>query len=380
MGLLSVMRLDLSLIVYTSTLAIVSGAQVGKATTIRVRNGFMGSTFVGSNISALISTVLPLFAPPANLSTLGAVINSSVMRRLELEGTYTADVPMQLPSLFILDMRPGASMVALSDAFPGPALVMASESYSAVLGGLFDCSTAKNVTSKEFTGISSDGKGFVIKGATVAGCGFGSGYMTANIRVRGHGSEVASCEISGGARGIWTETITSSAVHDNHVHHTAVGIDVDGTSGPHLAVYNNLVEHSGGYGLWFEEGSEGVSAFNNTMRNNTVGIYFYNGGVKDRTLSQMLIVNNIVAESRNSPLGFGSHHGQAALTQQNLFASNIFKDNNGAVFDQGGATDFWFMSNVFDQPSYGRIAGNRASDISILDPTSDAESKRAIVV
>ena len=40
------------------------------------------------------------------------------------------------------------------------------------------------------------------------------------------------------------------------------------------------------------------------------------------------------------------------------------------VFDQGGATDFWFMSNSFDQPSYGRIAGNRASDISVLDPTS----------
>merc|ERR1712196_453802 len=130
-----------------------------------VKNGYIGSSFVGSTTSALISKVLPQFVPPANLSTLGAVINGSVMRRLELEGTYTADVPMELPSLFILDMRPGGSIVALANAFPGPALVTASKPFSAVLGGLFDCTTAKNVTSKEFTGISSDSTGFVIKDA-----------------------------------------------------------------------------------------------------------------------------------------------------------------------------------------------------------------------
>merc|ERR1711924_69624 len=124
----------------------------------------------------------------------------------------------------------------------------------------------------------------------------------------------------------------------------------------------------GGYDLWFEEGSEGVSAVSNIVRNNTVGIYFHNNGVKDRTLSQMLIVSNVITESRNSLLGFGSHNHQAARAQQNSVAFNTFEDNAGAVLDQGGATDFWFMSNSFDQPSYSRIVEVRASDISILTP------------
>lgn len=78
-----------------------------------------------------------------------------------------------------------------------------------------------------------------------------------------------------------------------------------------------------------------------------------------------------MTESRNAPLGFGSHNGQAALTQQNVFASNVFKNNSGEVFDQGGANDFWLMSNNFDQPTYvaaGRIEGVSAADVSLLDP------------
>ena len=73
----------------------------------------------------------------------------------------------------------------------------------------------------------------------------------------------------------------------------------------------NFVSVCGGYGLWFEEGTQGVSAFNNTLCNNTVGIYLYNNGVKDRTLSQLMVVGNTVTESRMAPLGFGSHNGQA---------------------------------------------------------------------
>ena len=45
--------------------------------------------------------------------------------------------------------------------------------------------------------------------------------------------------------------VTTSVVHGNHVHHTSVAIDVDGTSGPHVSVYNNVLQHSTGYGLWF---------------------------------------------------------------------------------------------------------------------------------
>merc|ERR1712195_256384 len=267
-------------------------------------------------------------------------------------------------------MRAGALLNAQAVS-PPPVLVAAAGKYSAILGGSFDCSTAKNITNKELTGISADGTGITIRGATVTGCGFGKSYESGNIRLRGHGSEVSDCEVSGGGRGIRTETVTSSVVHDNRVRHTSVGIDIDGASGPHLSVYNNIVEHSTGYGLWFEEGSQGVSAFNNTIRNNTVGIYLYNNGVKDRTLSQLIVVSNTVTESRHHPLGFGSHNNQAALTQQNLFASNTFKNNNGEIFDQGGARDFWFMSNSFDQPAYvaaSGIAGVNAADISMLDP------------
>lgn len=181
-----------------------------------------------------------MFAPPANLSTLGSLINASVLRYLELQGTYTVDVPLELPSLMVLDLRLGAVLEAAAVS-PGPALVTANGKYSAILGGRFDCSTATNVTGKEFTGISVDGTGITVRGSTVSDCGFGNGYESGNIRVRGHGSEVSGCEVSGGARGIWTETITSSVVHDNHIHHTAVGIDVDGTSGRKLARVNSIL-------------------------------------------------------------------------------------------------------------------------------------------
>jgi len=342
-------------------------------TRIQVKDGFLVSgsakTWVGVNTSSLMS-LLPMFAPAANVSTLGSQINGSVLRYLQLEGTYTADVTFALPSLMVLDMRSGAVFNA-PEVSPPSVLVMASGKYSAILGGRFDCTTAKNITQKEFTGISADGTGITIRGSMVTGCGIGNGYESGNIRLRGHGSEVSGCEVSYGGRGIWTETVTTSVVHGNHVHHTSVAIDVDGTSGPHVSVYNNVLQHSTGYGLWFEEGSQGVSAFNNTIRNNTVGIYLYNGACKDRTLSQLVIVSNTVTDSRNAPLGFGSHNGQAARTQQNLFASNVFKNNNGEIFDQGGADDFWLMSNSFDQPTYvaaSKIAGVNAAAVSMLDP------------
>jgi hypothetical protein len=345
-------------------------------TRLRIVDGYLvttagDKTWVGLNTSSLLSKALPMFAPAGNISTMGALVNSSVLRYLELEGTYIGDVPFVLPSLMVLDMRHASAVLQAAATSPGPALVLATGKYSAILGGRFDCSTASNITGKEFTGISVDGVGITVRGATVTNCGFGNGYMSGNIRVRGHGSEVAHCEVAGGARGIWTETITSSVVHDNSIQHTAVGIDVDGGSGPHVSVYNNLIQHSTGYGLWFEEGSQGISAFNNTIRNNTVGIYLYNNGVKDRTLSQLMVVGNTVTESRHEPLGFGSHNGQAARTQQNLFASNVFKNNSGQIFDQGGAVDFWFMSNSFDQPTAlaaGRIEGTNAADVSLLDP------------
>jgi hypothetical protein len=354
-------------------LVLVTMSSAAAPTRLQVKDGFLLSgsakTWVGTNTSSLL-TLLPMFAPAANLSTLGGLINASVLRYLQLEGTYTADVTFTLPSLMVLDMRAGAVLNA-QEVSPPSVLVAASGKYSAILGGYFDCSTAKNITNKELTGLSADGTGTTIRGATVTGCGFGKSYESGNIRLRGHGSEVSDCRVSGGGRGIWTETVTSSVVHGNQVRHTSVGIDVDGTSGPHLSVYSNIVEHSTGYGLWFEEGSQGISAFNNTVRNNTIGIYLYNNGVKDRTLSQIMVVSNTVTDSRHAPLGFGSHNNQAALTQQNLFASNVFKNNQGEIFDQGGAVDFWFMSNSFDQPIYAvasRITGVNAADVSMLDP------------
>ena len=55
--------------------------------------------------------------------------------------------------------------------------------------------------------------------------------------------------------------VTTSVVHGNHVHHTSVAIDVDGTSGPHVSVYNNVLQHSTGYGLWFGAPSSAAVSF-----------------------------------------------------------------------------------------------------------------------
>ena len=101
------------------------------ATRLRVVDGYLVApdgqeAWVGNTTSQLINEVLPFFTPPANVSTLGGLVNASVLRYLQLEGAYIADVPFVLPSLMVLDMRHPSAVMTAAEVYPGPARVGAS--------------------------------------------------------------------------------------------------------------------------------------------------------------------------------------------------------------------------------------------------------------
>ena len=67
--------------------------------------------FVGIFTSQLQSNVLNALYPTVQPKTLLAavsLVNSSVLRYLNLEGAYFADAPLVLPSLFVLNLTKGA--------------------------------------------------------------------------------------------------------------------------------------------------------------------------------------------------------------------------------------------------------------------------------
>ena len=81
------------------------------ATVVHVKDGFLqpDNTPVGTYTSDLQSNVVDkLFAPIPDINELlsnVSLVNASVLRYLYLEGHYYADVPLQIPSLFVLKLN-----------------------------------------------------------------------------------------------------------------------------------------------------------------------------------------------------------------------------------------------------------------------------------
>ena len=126
---------------------------------VKVKDGRVVGTgeFVGSYTSSLNTNVISKMYQPVSAADWQSfsMINSTRLRYLELDGEYQADVPLQLPSLFVLQLTPTAILtpaanLSLQNTTTFTALVeMKDVHFSAVLGGTIDAS-ALNATAFDY--------------------------------------------------------------------------------------------------------------------------------------------------------------------------------------------------------------------------------------
>jgi hypothetical protein len=364
-----------------------------------------------SEIQAQVIAKAALWRPEPYMPNVTAIVNASFLRFLIISGVYQADAALRLPSFFVLaaanatfETAPDCStskdgLCSGSQLVKDGAVVLANRTnFTAVLGGSFDCSAIEPSSGGRRVSFGVRGIwglaawGFTVHDATVRNCGIGANHSSGNIHFQGrdglnfseplHG-EIRGTTIAGPSRGIWTETIGKVAIHHNDVR-ADVGIDLDGFTGD-VYVYSNQIiardRDASGYGLWIEEGSQGVFAWNNTIARHATGMYIYNGGVKARGNSNHLLFENTVLDSKGSGLGWGYHNGMAAVASGSYFGSNVFVGNGNRsqsltpsqVFTQGGAGQVMF-DNRFDVPLLDAVAAileQPVSAVSIFDPASD---------
>jgi hypothetical protein len=228
---------------------------------VHVKDGqVVGGAFVGTHTSQLTADVVDkLFAPVSSADWKNvSMIDSSVLRYLVLEGHYLADVPLRLPSLFVLQLTDGASIrpatnLSLENTSTFTGLVeMNDVHFSAVIGGTVD---ASSLPAEAFDYPYRRGyQAIAIKK--------GSNNAVRHVRARSNNSdgavginqsphgEIAHCDIGGGPDGqgmtkgrcIWCLATSHALVHDNWVRNcSSHSLDFDAYTSS-SAAYNNLCE------------------------------------------------------------------------------------------------------------------------------------------
>jgi hypothetical protein len=150
---------------------------------------------------------------------------------------------------------------------------------------------------------------------------------------------------------------TNNAVEWNHVHHIGVKSDGDGpilsdmagiyTLGLHRGsvIRNNLWHDTaglryGGWGIYFDEGTQGILAENNVVYRTTHGGFHQHYG-RDNTVR-----NNVFAYARDWQI----QRSRAEAHKSFDFERNIVQWKTGKLFDgtfSGGLSNYVFESNVY---------------------------------
>eukprot|EP00729_Bicosta_minor_P017317 gene17317-15047_t len=289
---------------------------------VRVKDGWVvsssGVQYVGTYTSELNDKVLSkMYAAvkPEDWQPF-SMINSTLLRYLELDGTYLADVPLQLPSLFVLQLAPTAVIapaanLTLENTSTFMALVELNDiHFSAVLGGTIDASSLNSSAfeypyRRGYQAVAiKGGSNNAIRGVRAAANNSDSAVgITQSPR-----SEIANCDIGGSpsnssaqtvGRCIWILSSSHALVHDNHVHHCrSHALDFDAYTSV-SAAYNNLCEDNGEEGIFVEETASGNFIFNNTCRRNGVGIGL-EANVVGPVTNNMIINNHLVGNLGNA--------------------------------------------------------------------------------
>ena len=331
-----------------------------------------------------------------------SIVNSSVLRYLDLQGHYFADAPLLLPSLFVLRLN-GSLVDALNltthpvngdtNAYPG-LVTLNSTTYSAVLG----VGSAATINASTHSGTQMHAVSILNSQKTaVRGLRLVSQWETC-VGIRGgvH-NEVSSNNVGGesgrttpATRGVWALATSRAYVHHNHVHHADKhALDFDAYTGNSVA-WENLCEDNKEQGIFVEETSHDNVIVSNTCRRNGHGIGVYTLTVGP--VSNNIFFGNIVTNNEREGItagGFG--HDTTHFSQKNVFFANTATGNNqgsntgiagsgssgGAQFNpMHGANqgDHWFGNTVVSSGSSSSTTQqffpipHENGDVSIFEP------------
>ena len=191
-----------------------------------------GGQFVGRYTSQLQRLLDGSFAPVSSADWKDkSFINSSTLRHLHLAGEYLADVPLSLPSLFVLKLQgslhaaPNLTAYNSSHTERFAAMIQLQHvSFSAVIGGTFDASSLPPHDEKATHGFMAlsilGGSNNAIRGVRAMS---NNSDSIIGVNQSPH-AEVGGCDVGGGdslgvlhTRCIWTLATSHALVHDNHV-------------------------------------------------------------------------------------------------------------------------------------------------------------------
>ena len=246
---------------------------------LHVIHGKLDGVYVGIHTSELQANVIdryfePIHEHPKDVS----LFNATRLRRLTLTGAYLADVPLQLPSLFVLELSGGSTSITAAknlsqfnvSRFEG-ILQLDDVWYSAVIGTgnpmpMIDTTPLPAIprpsnTTKmpnNFMAIALVGGGRnSIRNVRLIANNSGS---TIGINMSPN-AEIGGCDIGGRGVGvgmtigrcIWALATNGALVHDNHVHHCSKhALDFDAFTSA-SAAWSNLCEYNGEEGIFVEE-------------------------------------------------------------------------------------------------------------------------------
>jgi len=348
---------------------------VGKAQSVVIKNGHLqradGSqgSFIGTTSSAIQAKVIDALFHAVDSSTWSgtSIINSTLIRSLDLHGDYTGDAELLLPSLFRLRLTGSLTVdPSLTAGQRNAALVrLENVSYSAVIGGRYNASG--KAWPKGFNAISLvDCSRCVVYGIY--------GLSDTNVIAVNKGSqnEIAHNDVGpGSSRCIWALATSRALVHSNYVHGCqGHSLDFDAYTSNSVA-YNNTCFENGHQGIFVEEtASNNVIVANTIMKSSHSGIGVYSmavGPVKGNTF----IGNRILNNNGSGITAGGYGHSPNKHSDNNIFVDNFLSGNAIGAFIHHGETkgDFW-TDNINEDTWAGDPKSN--SEVSVFDPVGQS--------
>ena len=315
--------------------------------------------WVGTNWSSVQNAIRDLLPDPGPL--IGVDANDANMRYISLKGEYTADIPLNLPSLVHFKLDGSVYGVPSGQVHHEASLVVTHGRFVSITGGNYSCPRQFNATEKTGIGITCEHcNDTLIQNLTVSGC------YDAGIRLDWPAAvEVRHVNSHSHNRGLWSSSPGSKVlVIDSHFHdNSADGVDLDVRSTNYM-VKANIMERNGRAGVFIEEGASNNMILDNTIVNNTHGIAFctnqgdkYPGKFPNK--DNWVVGNFLSANGKGGAVSFGPSE-QAGVRVRTCYtgaADNVFFENRIS------GNDFAWRIN-------GSVIGN-----SVL--TSDTEDPRS---
>ena len=314
------------LIVLTILISVTSSLEVTVSDgRVQPSNEYVG-TFTSQIQRNVIDAMFPSVEPNA-----ASIVDEKVLRYLNLNGDYQADVPLLIPSLFVLRLNgsivDAANLTIQQDSSALGLVLFNNTQYSSIQGGTVDATTHSTT---QIQAVS------VLNGVrnSVRSVRANSQFETA-IGVRGGTqNEVAYCDAGGNAnkmspvRAIWTLATSKAYVHHNHVHHSSShALDFDAYTASSIA-WENLCEDNKDEGIFVEETAhDNVICMNTCRRNgNGIGVYSHTvGPVK----SNVFFGNTVQNNTGNGITSGGMGHDSTLHSESNVFFENLAGGNNG---------------------------------------------------